>query len=133
MRSLSPFRQGLHRQQIGKAMNIFNVRWHGIQGCTVGEGKYQMHVVRVQTSKDGPWQALNEGELDQLIVDHNKSINKPRFNIADQVKKLGADSLLPTSKKKVSLPKVDQTPLRSIKKKVAEKLYGKKKAKGKKK
>lgn len=55
-------------------IDIFNKRWHGIQGQTVGEGKYQMHVIRVQTADQGPWQALNEAELAKLLVEHNQNI-----------------------------------------------------------
>ena len=53
-------------------MMIFSKRWHGIKGETVGEGKFAMSVVRVQTSKDGPWQALTDKELEQLLAEHNQ-------------------------------------------------------------
>lgn len=117
---------------------IFNKRWYGIKGETIEKGsKYAMSVVRVQTTKDGPWQALTDKELEQLLAEHNflvyeaeknprprakplivtipdpdkpdkapsivkmiKKKMKPRFNIKEQVKVLGADSLLPPSKKK---------------------------------
>lgn len=81
-------------------IDIFNKRWHGIQGCTVGEGKFAMSVIRVQTTDQGPWQALNEDEIKKLLIDHNKAINIPQFDLKAQVKKLGADSLLPPTKKK---------------------------------
>lgn len=52
---------------------IYTKRWHGIKGETIGDGtKYAMQVVRVQTEKDGPWQSLNDKELEQLLSDHNK-------------------------------------------------------------
>lgn len=81
-------------------MNMLNKRWFAIKGETVGEGKYAMSVVRVQTSKDGAWQALTNQEIDLLIIEHNKAVNIPRFDLKAQVKKLGADSLLPKKGKK---------------------------------
>jgi hypothetical protein len=81
-------------------IDIFNKRWYGIQGETVGEGKYAMNTIRVQTSDQGPWQALNETEIASLLSEHNQAVHTkvPRHNIAAQVKKLGTDSLLPPKK-----------------------------------
>lgn len=91
---------------------IFNKRWYGIKGETIEKGsKYAMSVVRVQTTKDGAWQALTDKELEQLLAEHNQviynneaKVAKSRFDIKEQVKVLGADSLLPTSKKKTKKP-----------------------------
>jgi hypothetical protein len=84
-------------------IDIFNKRWHGIQAQHIGEGKYAMDVIQIQTSDKGPWQALTASEVAMLLAEHNKIIHnneKPRFDVAAQVKALGADSLLPPSKKK---------------------------------
>ena len=61
-------------------MMIYGMRWYGIKGETIEPGsKYEMSVIRVQTSKDGAWQALTEPELDQLLMEHNQAIaNKPK-------------------------------------------------------
>lgn len=87
-------------------IDIFNKRWHGIKAEALGEpGKYEMVVIRVQTTDKGPWQTLNDDELQLLLIEHNRIIHnksKPQFDVAAQVKALGADSLL--TKKKVKKP-----------------------------
>ena len=55
---------------------IFSRRWYGIKGETIEPGSpHQMSVVRIQTTKDGAWQALTEKELDQLVVEHNQFVS----------------------------------------------------------
>ena len=71
---------------------IFGRRWYGIKGETIEPGnKYELSVVRVQTTKDGPWQALTDKELEQLLVEHNQVIalreqiaNDPRQKAKEQ-------------------------------------------------
>lgn len=59
---------------------IFSKRWYGIKGETIEPGSpYAMSVVRVQTSKDGAWNALTEKELDQLLQEHNALVHDPYF------------------------------------------------------
>lgn len=91
--------------------------WYGIKGETVGEGKVAMSVVRVQTSKDGHWQALNNDEINRLLIEHNKNVTKKKDN-----KTVGV----------AALPNIDQTTLKKAKAAAMYKLYGKKKAKVKK-
>jgi hypothetical protein len=55
------------------------IRWHGIKGETIGAGTpHAMEVIRVQTSKDGPWQSLDDVEIEALLVLHNKSLEQPK-------------------------------------------------------
>lgn len=93
---------------------IFSKRWHGIKGETVGEGKYAMSVVRVQTSKDGAWNALTEKELEQLIAEHNAIVyeneKEPRpcakplvVSVPDPDKKMKAPSFVKLTKKKLGI------------------------------
>lgn len=87
-------------------ISIFSMRWHGIKGETIERGsKYQMNVIRVQTTKDGAWQSLNDGELLRLISEHNQNLNAPAIDLKKQIKKLGSDSLLPKFKKKAKAKK----------------------------
>ena len=74
---------------------IFNKRWYGIEVHAFSNMNHEQAVLRVQTKKDGPWQSLTADEIQQLMQMHNKAIKPtPRFNLANQVKVLGATSEL---------------------------------------
>lgn len=104
---------------------IFGRRWYGIKGETIEPGsKYELSVVRVQTTKDGPWQALTDKELEQLLVEHNQVIALREQIANDPRQKAKEQKAAQEPKKKVKSPA--PVPAKNIAKKIAKK-KGKKK------
>lgn len=56
--------------------DIFNKKWHGIEGF--GTATQPNMAVRVQTSKNGPWQSLTKEECKKLVDEHNDAIRSSK-------------------------------------------------------
>lgn len=115
-------------------ISIFNMRWYGIKGQTIEPGSpYEEQCIRVQTTKDGAWQALNDKELEQLLVEHNKLVAGPkeRHGIPMELGPVGKMIIDHVSKHKAP-PNPKEFPKAKTVHKADMKLHGKKKAKAKK-
>jgi hypothetical protein len=93
------------------SISIFNMRWYGIKGETIEKGSvHAIEVVRVQTTKDGAWQALNDKELEQLLAEHNQNLHRSRK----------VETVEFSSKKLEAMVKKVKTPTKALLKKLRE-------------
>lgn len=58
---------------------LSQVKWWNIKGETIGAGTpHAIDVIRVQTSKDGPWQSLDDVEMTKLLHLHNQQFERAK-------------------------------------------------------